>query len=217
MSERTDERSEDASVEDVLDDFGGDVGSGGDDLDDGDVGFSDDELGVDVEGLTGDPDATSRGGSSRGGSTSGATASDSESSLLGRLTPSLPSLPNPLAALPSIGSVLLSFAVVLVMLGVVSAIPLIGFIPLLWAGAIFAGAFTLGAASGEGRYVELLLAGVVIGPVSLTFGNFFRLFLLADIGLLPLGVIGAGIGAASGLLGHYFGRDFRKGLTRDIK
>jgi hypothetical protein len=210
MSERTDERSEDASVEDVLDDFGGDVGSGADDLDDGDVGFSDDELGVDVESLTGEPDASS------GGSAGGATASESESSLLSRLTPSLPSLPNPLAALPSGRSVLLTFAVVLVMWGVASSIPIIGFIPLLWAGAIFAGAFTLGAASGKGRYVEFLLAGAVFGAGSV-MTDFFRLAVLADIGLFPLAAIGGGIGAVAGLLGHYFGRDFRDGLTRDIE
>jgi len=213
MSERTDERSEDASVEDILDDFGGDVGGGADDLDDdGDVGLSDDELGVDVEALTGEPDTSSRGGSASGG----AAASESESGFLSRLMPSLPSLPNPLAALPSGRSVLLSFVVVLVMMGVVSAIPLIGFIPLLWAGAIFAGAFTLGAASGKGRYVEFLLAGAVFGAGSV-MGDFFRLAVLADIGLLPLGAIGAGIGAVAGLLGHYFGRDFRDGLTRDIE
>jgi len=208
MSERTEERTEDVSAEDVLDDFGGDVGGGADDLDD-DVGLGDDELGVDVDALTSGPGETPSG-SARAG------AAATESNLIGRLTPSLSGLPNPLAAVPSGRSVLLSFVVALVMMGVVSVIPLTGFIPMLWAGAILAGAFTLGAASSEKRYFEFFLVGAVLGAGSV-MGDFFRLAVLADIGLLPLGALGAGIGALAGLLGQYFGRDFRSGLTRDIE
>jgi len=210
MSERTDERSEDASVEDVLDDFGGDVGSGADDLEDGDVGLSDDELGVDVDALTGEPGSTSTsGGSSRSATES---SSASKSGFLSRLTPSFP---NPLATLPSGRSVLLTAVVVLVSLGLFSSIPLLSFVPMLWAAAIFTGAFALGAASGTGRYLELFAVGALFGAGSV-MGDFFRIAVLADVGLLPLAAFGAGIGAFAGLVGHYFGRDFRAGLTRDI-
>ena len=71
------------------------------------------------------------------------------------------------------------------------------------------------------RYVETALAGVVVGAATSLLG-------LLPVGFLPVGVrflgeygVGvAGFGAVLGLVlavvGYYFGRDLRDGLTREV-
>ena len=217
MSERTDERTTDSAgdvdVEELLDD--GDTGStgalGGDSggsTGSGDPLAGEDDLGVDVEALTGEPDTSP----STGGS--GGSAGDS-SSLLSGLRPSL-SLPNPLAALPSGRSVLLTFGVVLVSVLLASSVPLLGGIfgaPV----GIFAGAFALGAASGTRRYLEFALAGALVSGLGAFQGSLFRIAVFSDVGFAPVFAIAAGFGLVVALLGHYFGRDLRDGLTSSIE
>jgi len=214
MSERTDERTTDSAgdvdVEDLLDD--GDTGStgalGGDSGGSGDPLADEDDLGVDVEALTGDPDTTASARDSTG-------STGDSAGLLSGLVPSL-SLPNPLAALPSGRSVLLTFGTVLVSVLLASSVPLLGGVfgaPV----GIFAGAFALGLASGARRYLEFALAGALVSGLGAFQGSLFRIAVFSDVGFAPVFAIAAGFGLVVALLGHYFGRDLRDGLTSSIE
>jgi hypothetical protein len=214
MSERTDERTTDSAgdvdVEDLLDD--GDTGStgalGGDSGGSGDPLADEDDLGVDVEALTGDPDTTASARDSTG-------STGDSAGLLSGLVPSL-SVPNPLAALPSGRSVLLTFGTVLVSVLLASSVPLLGGVfgaPV----GIFAGAFALGLASGARRYLEFALAGALVSGLGAFQGSLFRIAVFSDVGFAPVFAIAAGFGLVVALLGHYFGRDLRDGLTSSIE
>lgn len=78
----------------------------------------------------------------------------------------------------------------------------------------FAGAFSVGLVSGKRRYAEVALAGLLVGVIGALAGN-APLAFAADA-LTQLAGIGAVLGLAVGLLGAYFGRDLRHGLTQDI-
>lgn len=73
--------------------------------------------------------------------------------------------------------------------------------------------FAFGVAREEGRYLEILLAGAIASGV----GSFldYLVLTLAGIGV-PLVALGTAAGAFAGAIGHYFGRDLRNGLTRDV-
>jgi hypothetical protein len=195
MAERTDERT--AEDESALD---GDLAD--------DAGFDDEELGVDVEALTGEPgDAT---GSTPDAATDGASAEASSGGLRSRL-PSL-GLSNPLPGLPSGRDLLVAFGVVVVGTIAGGAIPVVGSLGSV--AGVFAGAFAVGLASGKSRYLAFALAGAVSAAVMAVLSS-LRFAILADIGL-PLAAFGAVTGLLAALLGHYFGRDLRSGLTRDV-
>lgn len=110
---------------------------------------------------------------------------------------------------------------VLIGIGVVGggAIPLVGTVGSL--GGLFVAAFIIGLVASKRQYLEVAAAGGGIIGVSfavslLTTGvlpvgwRFFQEYGLAFAGL------GVGIGALLGMLGHYFGRDLRDGLTQEI-
>jgi hypothetical protein len=160
------------------------------------------DLGVDVDALTGEPDA-SRGAAD-------ATAETGGPGLLSRMRPS--GVPNPL---PSGRSVLLTFGVVILSVLLASSVPLLSVVgaPL----GIFAGAFALGLASGTRRYVEFALAGALVSGLGAFQGSLFRVAILSDAGFAPVFAIAGGIGLVIALLGHYFGRDLRNGLTASIE
>lgn len=206
MSERTSERTADrgGDVEEALDGEGeGSADAGG--ASGGDDPLADTDLGVDVEALTGDPDATRP--------SRDVSAAETEGGRLSGLSPSL-NVPNPLAALPSVRSVLLTFGVVFVSVLLASSVPLLGAV-----GApvgVFAGAFALGLASGNRRYLEFALAGALVSGLGAFQGSLFRIALLSDVGFAPFFAVAAGIGLAAAVLGHYFGRDLRDGLTADL-
>ena len=190
MSERTDERT---------------VGEGTDaDLD------LDDPKG-DVDALTGDPASADSSSSTAASSTRPGERTGSGPGLLSRIRPSV-SVSNPLSALPTARSLAMS-------LGVVVASMLVGgaLLPLGDVGSvlgIFVGAFLLGVVSGKQRYLELVASGAVAAAISVVLG---QLFLSAVANLaVPLAAVGAGGGAAAALLGHYFGRDLRDGMTREV-
>ena len=116
-------------------------------------------------------------------------------------------------------ALLVSLVAVAIGVGVGGAIPLIGSITSL--AGVAAATFVLGILAGESRYLETGLAGgVVVGvnfalslltSAALPIGiNFFQQYGLAFSG------VGVAVGAALGLVGHYFGRDLRDGLTREI-
>jgi phage-related tail protein len=92
-----------------------------------------------------------------------------------------------------------------------------GFVPLLGAVlryvGVFAATFALGAASERRHYLEAGLAGALV-PTAGTLLEYFALT-VAGVGI-PVIAIAAGVGLLAGLAGHYFGRDLRDGLTREL-
>ena len=115
----------------------------------------------------------------------------------------------------------LLLSVVLVIVGVVAggAIPLVGSVGSL--AGVFLATFLVGLIASKRRYLETALAG---GGV---VGAFFGVSLLTT-GVLPVGwhffqqyglafgALGVGLGALLAVVGHYFGRDLRTGLTREV-
>jgi len=124
-----------------------------------------------------------------------------------------------LGGLFSLKAFLLSAALIAV--GVVGggAIPIVGTLGSL--GGLFVATFVVGLVASKRRYLETAVAGGLIVGVS------FALSLLST-GVLPVGMrffreyglafggVGVGIGALLAVVGHYFGRDLRDGLTQEI-
>lgn len=78
---------------------------------------------------------------------------------------------------------------------------------------IAAAAFGAGLVGDRRRYLELALAGGFTAGLGALLNN----LVLTAFGLgVPLIVVGVGAGTLAGVAGHYFGRDLRDGLTRDI-
>jgi len=116
-------------------------------------------------------------------------------------------------------ALLVSLVAVAIGVGVGGAIPIVGGITSL--AGVAAATFVLGILAGESRYLETGLAGGVV------VGANFALSLLTSAALpigidffqqygLAFGGVGVAVGAGLGLVGHYFGRDLRDGLTREI-
>ena len=78
---------------------------------------------------------------------------------------------------------------------------------------IFVAAFAYGTAGGTRRYLELGLAGGALGGGLTLLGNITLSLLGPGVPLVAVGFVA---GAVAGGLGHYFGRDLRDGLTRDL-
>lgn len=116
-----------------------------------------------------------------------------------------------LSSVFSLGGV--GVALVFVILGMVtfSIIPFIGIIGTFL--GIGAGSFVHGLLSGRPRYIEAALAGALAAGGSVLLSYLFVVFLGTGTTMLLIGLLG---GAVSGTVGHYFGRDLRDGLTRDI-
>ena len=101
------------------------------------------------------------------------------------------------------------------------AIPLIGG-TIGSAGGVFLAAFAIGLALSARRYVETGVAGAAAGALVAVTN-------VLNVGFLPIGVdylqqwglsllaVGGGLGLVVALLGHYFGRDLRAGLTQDVE
>ena len=130
--------------------------------------------------------------------------------------------------LPSVGGVgpsfsLRSFLVILVasVAGVVAggAIPIVGSIGRFL--GLFAVAFATGLVGARSRYLEVGLAGAAAAGAAFLLGTLTSIFapvavqFLADYGVAIVGV-GVGTGFLVSIVGHYFGRDFRDGLTREV-
>jgi hypothetical protein len=78
---------------------------------------------------------------------------------------------------------------------------------------IAAGSFVFGAVSSRRRYLEAAVAGGVVGSGAALLD--YLVLTLAGVGL-PIVAVSLVAGTLAGLLGHYFGRDLRDGLTRDL-
>jgi hypothetical protein len=73
--------------------------------------------------------------------------------------------------------------------------------------------FAVGLADERHRYLEFGLAGAIAAGLATVFDH----LLLTALGLgIPLVALGVGAGALAGIVGHYFGRDLRHGLTREL-
>ncbi|WP_255246096.1 hypothetical protein [Halolamina sp. CBA1230] len=87
---------------------------------------------------------------------------------------------------------------------------------------VFAATFLLGLVRSHRQYLEVGIAGAAVAALLAVTQVFSGVFLpigvewLQQYGL-ALGAIGAGSGAVASLLGYYFGRDLRDGLTTSIE
>lgn len=98
-----------------------------------------------------------------------------------------------------VGAVLFSFVPVLSMAGTVLGIA--------------GGGFVYGLGSETRRYIEMAIAGAVTGGGATLLGNLVVAFIASGTTLIAVAVLG---GALAGVIGHYFGRDLRAGLTADL-
>jgi hypothetical protein len=109
-----------------------------------------------------------------------------------------------------------SFLLALVVIGVATLVAG-ALIPLGSVGGLIgtaAGAFGYGLVASRARYAESALAGGLVLGVA-TLADYLVLSVFTGVGLaLPLAA--GGIGLVVALVGHYFGRDLRDGLTREI-
>jgi len=78
---------------------------------------------------------------------------------------------------------------------------------------LFIAAFLYGTVASESQYLPMGLAGGAAGGVMAALGNLTLTLLGPGIPIVAVGTIG---GLFAGVLGHYFGRDLRDGLTREI-
>jgi hypothetical protein len=168
---------------------------------------------VDIEGLLADEPTTDRQESDDGQAAGGDSeqAEERGGGLRSRL-PSLslpsPSLPLPRFTLRGLG---LSLVVcVAAFLGAGFVIPLGGLAGLV---GVFVAAFGLGLL-GRGRYLELAVAGAGTAAVGALLDQLL-LAAVADIAV-PLTLVGGTAGLLAAVVGCYFGRDLRNGLTRGV-
>lgn len=80
---------------------------------------------------------------------------------------------------------------------------------------IFLAAFLVGSIGEESRYAETAAAGGVTVAGS-TLMDFAVVAFLGGLGI-SLSIVGAVVGAVVGVLGTYFGRDLRHGMTREVE
>lgn len=94
---------------------------------------------------------------------------------------------------------------------ILSSLPVVGQLSRLL--GVFVGTFAYGAVGGESRYLEAGAAGGAIAGVA-ALSNFLA-WTLVGVGV-PIVAVLAALGVVAGLLGHYFGRDLRAGITADL-
>lgn len=119
----------------------------------------------------------------------------------------------------SVKTFVLALVASLVAMFLGGSIPIIGIVGRFV--GLFAVAFAVGLASSRRRYLEVGLAAALASALGFVFGVLSSALLPVGLSVLQdYGVGLAGVGAGSGLLvalaGHYFGRDLRDGLTRDV-
>lgn len=90
------------------------------------------------------------------------------------------------------------------------------FVPLPGSGllGVFLATFLFGLVVEERRYAEVAAAGGVTVGASFLL-DFVVVAFLGGLGA-SLGLIGAALGGVVGVVGAYFGRDLRQGLTQDV-
>lgn len=121
--------------------------------------------------------------------------------------------------LPTIRS--LFFVIALSAVGFITggSVPIIGTIGQFI--GLFITSFLIGAIGSEGRYAESAIGGGLVTGVLLILGTLTSVFtpfavqFLSDYGIAIAGA-GVGVGSIIAVVGHYFGRDLRSGLTKNI-
>jgi hypothetical protein len=98
------------------------------------------------------------------------------------------------------------------------SVPILGALPLVgqflgFLGVVLAG-FVLGLGAKRRRYLEGALGGATAAGLAFVANSLLFTF-VSDVGL-QFAAVGAGVGAVAALVGVYFGRDLRNGLTRDV-
>lgn len=92
-----------------------------------------------------------------------------------------------------------------------------GFVPLvgglLGFVGVFLAAFALGVVGQDSHYPEAGVASALVAGGWSMLGSFTLVVVGPGLALVAAS---AAVGLVSGLLGHYFGRDLRDGLTREI-
>jgi len=102
------------------------------------------------------------------------------------------------------------------LVGVLSAGVLAGATVLPFAGrmiGMFAVAFIIGLFASKRRYLEMSAAGISVGGVAAVISN---TVLIAVGSGQPLIAVGATVGLLASVVGYYFGRDLRDGLSQDV-
>jgi energy-converting hydrogenase Eha subunit A len=79
---------------------------------------------------------------------------------------------------------------------------------------VFVGGFALGLVRATRSYLEVATAGTGTAVVA-AVSQYLLLSFVGEVGV-PVALIGAGSGLLTAVVGHYFGRDLRAGLTRDL-
>ncbi|PSP59188.1 hypothetical protein BRC72_02370 [Halobacteriales archaeon QH_7_66_36] len=79
---------------------------------------------------------------------------------------------------------------------------------------VFVGGFALGLVRATRSYLEAAAAGTGTAVVA-AVSQYLLLSFVGEVGV-PVALIGAGSGLLTAVVGHYFGRDLRAGLTRDL-
>lgn len=154
-----------------------------------------------------DRDPTSKLGSSRDADTgdgSGSPRTAPKTGLRDRFGPSLPRVFTPRGFLVALGLVTVGWLVASFVLPLGALGGLLG---------VAMAGFTLGL-SGPRYYLEVALAGSIIAGLSAIMDH---LVLSVFVGMAaPIGILGASSGALAAVVGNYFGRDLRDGLTREL-
>jgi hypothetical protein len=78
---------------------------------------------------------------------------------------------------------------------------------------LFVAGFIYGTVASESQYLSLGLASGTAGGLVSILGNLTLTLLGPGIPIVAVGAVG---GLVAGVLGHYFGRDLRDGLTREL-
>lgn len=98
------------------------------------------------------------------------------------------------------------------------SVPILGSLPLvgqfLGFFGVFLAGFVLGLGAKHRRYLEGALGGAAAAGLAFV-ANALLFTFVSDVGL-QFAAVGAGVGALAALVGVYFGRDLRNGLTRDV-
>lgn len=219
-----DQRTIDGVEDDALDDIGG----GGID----DAGL-DDDLGGDVGDVeVGDNPAAKyddlvEGGPGSADGTADATATDDGGFLSGlfgddETEPTATESQDSGGLSDRIGisgkGILAAFLGSVALIGIATLVPLVGLLIGVPVG-LFAAGFLGGLVTDTRRYGEFSLSGAVLGVVAYLFGEVLPDTIL-DLTEFPdaaiVSVVGLVVGLVAVLLGHYFGRDLRAGVTQDI-
>lgn len=106
-------------------------------------------------------------------------------------------------------------SLVLIAVGLYAAGSLIPILPATGLIGVFVAAFALGVINSEQWYVEIGVASAVASGVSV-LSDILLLTIASRFGI-GLVVAGVAVSVVVALLGHYFGRDLRGGMTKEIE